>query len=186
MTKKTTGKRDRNQALVAALTLLGASLGISTPSTAADTTGLFLKGHDTTTSKQHKGDVELHSYTVKGQAPASTQIKGETTSNQYKEHSPSASFLKLDSTSSQIKGETTSTQYKEHAPSAMFLKIESSPGTDTTSSQHKGQSTTATFLKRNAAPVSTQQKGDVQSNQIKLNGGVYSKQQKGNVNGDGN
>ena len=158
MTKKTTGKRDRNQALVAALTLLGASLGISTPSTAADTTGLFLKGHDTTTSKQHKGDVELHSYTVKGQAPASTQIKGET----------------------------TSTQYKEHAPSAMFLKIESSPGTDTTSSQHKGQSTTATFLKRNAAPVSTQQKGDVQSNQIKLNGGVYSKQQKGNVNGDGN
>jgi hypothetical protein len=93
---KTTGRRDRNQALVAALTLLGASLGVSTPvGAASDTTGLFLKGHDTTTSKQNKGDIELQSFTVKHQAPTTgTQIKGETTSTQYKEHAPSAMFLK--------------------------------------------------------------------------------------------
>jgi hypothetical protein len=103
----TTKNMGRNQALAAALTLLGASLGVSTPAGAAETTGLFLKGHDTTTSKQ---------------------IKGETTSNQYKEHptsqqqkfwAPKANFLKLDATkSNQIKlnGNTQSHQIKGEAP----------------------------------------------------------------------
>ncbi|MGC9954377.1 MAG: hypothetical protein ABSD21_08890 [Rhizomicrobium sp.] len=89
---KTTDKRDHKPVLIAALSLLGAALGISTSAGAADTTGLFLKGHDTTTS---------------------TQIKGETTSNQYKEHAPSAMFLKKNATAShQIKGETHSNQIK--------------------------------------------------------------------------
>jgi hypothetical protein len=41
---KTTGKRNHGPVLVAALTVLGASLGVSTPAGAAETTGLFLKG----------------------------------------------------------------------------------------------------------------------------------------------
>jgi hypothetical protein len=113
---KISGKRDHRPALVAALTLLGASLGVSTPAGAAsDTTGLFLKGHDTTTSKQHKGEIELQSFTIKHQTPTTgTQIKGETTSNQYKEH-------------------PASNQHKVEAPSAMFLKHNVAP----VSNQHK-------------------------------------------------
>ena len=96
---KTTGKRNHGPVLVAALTVLGASLGISTPAGAAETTGLFLKGHDTT-STQHKGEVTSHA------------IKGETTSIQHKGQAPSAMFLKHNAVSTQIKGETTSTQHK--------------------------------------------------------------------------
>jgi hypothetical protein len=149
---KTTGKRNHGPVLVAALTVLGASLGASTPAGAAsDTTGLFLKGHDTTTSKQHKGEIELQSFTVKHQAPTTgTQIKGEA---------PSAMFLKHNAVgSTQIKGETTSNQYKEHAPSAIFMKFDAPA-----SNQIKGETT------------STQQKGAVQSNQHKMNapGGIH-------------
>jgi len=123
---KITGKRNHGPVLVAALTVLGASLGISTPSGAAsDTTGLFLKGHDTTTSKQHKGEVTSHA--IKGETPASTQIKGETSSKQLKfwapastqikGEAPTAKFLKLDATKShQIKGETHSKQIKLDTP----------------------------------------------------------------------
>jgi hypothetical protein len=110
---KITGKRDHRPALVAALTLLGASLGISTPSGAAsDTTGLFLKGHDTTTSKQIKG--ETTSTQHKFWNPNATQIKGETTSSQHKGTAPSAMFLKhnVAPVSNQIKGETHSHQIK--------------------------------------------------------------------------
>ena len=119
---KTTGKRNHGPVLVAALTVLGASLGVSTPVGAAETTGLFLKGHVTKTS---------------------TQIKGETTSNQHKFWTPN--------TSHQIKGE---------APSAQFLKLDA-----TKSNQIKGETPTAKFLKHNA--VSTQIKGETHSKQIK-------------------
>jgi len=83
MTKTIKGKRDRKPVLVAALSLLGASLGIAAPAaTASDgPTGIWVK--DQATSKQ-----------IKGEAPASTQIKGETTSNQYKEH-PKSQQLKF-------------------------------------------------------------------------------------------
>ena len=138
---KTTSKRNHGPVLVAALTVLGASLGVSTPAGAAETTGLFLKGHDATTSRQHKGEVTSHA--IKGETPASTQIKGETSSKQFKFWAPS---------SPQIKGETTSNQYKELPAS----------------NQHKGQAPSAMFLKHNVAPVSKQHKIDVHSNQIKL------------------
>jgi hypothetical protein len=119
---KISGKRDHRPALVAALTLLGASLGVSTPAGAAsDTTGLFLKGHDTTTSKQHKGEIELQSFTIKHQTPTTgTQIKGETTSHQYKEHAPSAMFLKhnVAPVSKQHKVDVHSNQIKLDTPNA--------------------------------------------------------------------
>jgi hypothetical protein len=155
MTTKNTG---RNQALAAALTLLGASLGVSTPADAAsDTTGIWVK--DQATSKQHKGEIELQSFTVKHQTPTTgTQIKGETTSVQHKFWNPNAT---------QIKGETTGNQHKGQAPSAMYMKYESS-GDEATSNQHKGQAPSAMFLKHNAAPTSNQQKADVHSNQLKL------------------
>ena len=148
---KTTGKRNHGPVLVAALTVLGASLGISTPAGAAsDTTGLFLKGHDTTTTRQGKVD----SFTVKQKAlTTSTQIKGETSSKQFKFWAPA---------STQIKGETTSTQHKGQAPSAMFLKH------NTGSTQIKGEAPSAKFLKLDATK-STQIKGETHSNQIKLN-----------------
>ena len=140
MTKTIKGKRDRKPVLVAALSLLGASLGIAAPAAAAsDTTGIWVK--DQATSKQ-----------IKGEAPESTQIKGETTSNQYKEHPKSQQLKFWAPPSTQIKGETTSTQHKGNAPSAQFLKLDATKSNqlklDTTSSQHKGT---------------------VQSNQLKLN-----------------
>ena len=114
---KTTSKRTHGPVLVAALTVLGASLGVSTPAGAAETTGLFLKGHDTT-STQHKGEVTSHaikgevtSHAIKGEV-TSHAIKGETTSIQHKGQAPSAMFLKHNAVSTQIKGETTSTQHK--------------------------------------------------------------------------
>ena len=105
---KTTSKRTHGPVLVAALTVLGASLGVSTPAGAAETTGLFLKGHDTT-STQHKGEVTSHA--IKGEVTTHA-IKGETTSIQHKGQAPSAMFLKHNAVSTQIKGETTSTQHK--------------------------------------------------------------------------
>ena len=147
---KTTGKRNHGPVLVAALTVLGASLGISTPAGAAETTGLLLKGHDTTTTRQGKVD----SFTVKQKAlTTSTQIKGETSSKQFKFWAPA---------STQIKGETTSTQHKGQAPSAMFLKHNAG------STQIKGEAPSAKFLKLDATK-STQIKGETHSNQIKLN-----------------
>ena len=112
MTTKNTG---RNQALAAALTLLGASLGVTAPASAAsDTTGIWVK--DQATSKQNKGETKSNQYKehapsamfLKHNAAGSTQIKGEA---------PSAKFLKLDATKSrQIKGETHSNQLKLDTP----------------------------------------------------------------------
>ena len=106
---KTTGKRNHGPVLVAALTVLGASLGVSTPAGAAsDTTGIWVK--DQATSNQHKS---------------------ETTSSQYKEHAPSAMFLKLEPTKShQIKGE---------APSAKFLKLDATKSRQIKGETHSNQ-----------------------------------------------
>jgi len=120
MTTKNTG---RNQALAAALTLLGASLGVTAPASAAsDTTGIWVK--DQATSKQNKGETKSNQH--KFWNPSATQIKGETRSNQYKEHAPSAMFLKHN-----VAG---STQIKGEAPSAKFLKLDA-----TKSNQIKGE-----------------------------------------------
>ena len=111
---KITGKRDHRPALVAALTLLGASLGVSTPAGAADTTGLFLKGHDTTTGTQIKG--ETRSSQHKFWAPnTSHQIKGEAPSAMFlKNNAPASTQIKGETHSNQIKGETHSNQIKLH------------------------------------------------------------------------
>ncbi len=86
MTKKNTGKQ---AALAAALTLLGTSLSIGTQANAGtDTTGLFLKGHDTT-STIHKDTTgtqnKVDSFTVKQKL---------TTTGTTQKGTPSAMFLK--------------------------------------------------------------------------------------------
>ena len=147
MTNKNTG---RNSALAAALTLLGASLGVSAAAGAE------------TTSHHEKWQPPLASTQIKGETTG-TQIKGETTSNQHKGQAPSAIYMKYDAPASrQIKGETTANQHKGQAPSARFVKIEVPPGNDrATSNQHKEQAPSAMFLKKNE-PVSKQIKVELQ------------------------
>ena len=108
-------------ALAAALSLLGASLGVTQAQAASTGT-------------------------------TSTQIKGETTSNQDKDFS-----------SNQIKGETSSTQIKGEARGT-FIKM------STYSNQQKCQPMTAEWIKLHQAQAN-QLKLDcaAQSNQIKLN-----------------
>ena len=139
MTTKNSGKQ---AALVAALTMLGASLGVGavgaqaadqntstqlkgdTTSTQHKVTAQFLK-LDTTQSTQLKG--ETSSKQFKFWTPSSTQIKDGTTSTQHKGTAPSAQFLKLNTTSTQIKGETTSTQHKGELNSTQ-IKMDSTGG----------------------------------------------------------
>jgi hypothetical protein len=161
---KTTGKRDHGPALVAALTLLGASLGVSAPADAA--TGSEPTKMIGDTGNQQKGEA------------TSTQHKGGATSNQYKEHAPSARFIKIELPPGS--DEATSNQHKGQAPSAMFLKHNVTGSNqikgETTSTQHKGEAPSAMFLKHNVAgsnqikgeTTSTQHKTEIKSNQIKL------------------
>ncbi len=105
MTKKNTGKQ---AALVAALTLLGTSLGIGTQVNAA--------GTNTTTSTDHKG--EAAGIFIKRTDTTSTQYKEHTTSTQHKDRAPSAMFLKIDGLdkSKQQKTDTSSKQLKLDTP----------------------------------------------------------------------